>query len=123
MTATKAFSCVIYSSPSFTEESLIQVSSPNGGENPSGSAWDSSGPTELTEEIRELFREAAGTLAGVDYEPVAVLGRRGDGTLCLLCRTAAPNGTAEPYYLLMELTGPEGKPTLRALREVRLDRD
>lgn len=123
LTATKAFSCVIYSSPSFTEESLIQVSSPNGGESLSGSAWDSSGPTELTEEIRERFREAAGTLAGVDYEPVAVLGRRGDGTLCLLCRATAANDTAEPYYLLMELTAGEGKPALRAIREVRLDQD
>ena len=39
------------------------------------------------------------------------------------CRADDPNDTAEPYYLLMELTGAEGKPTLRALREVRLDRD
>ena len=121
LTATKAFSCVIYSSPSFTEASLLQVSAPNGGESLSGAAWDSTGPTELTEEIRALFREAAGTLAGVDYEPVAVLGRRGDEMLCLLCRATTPTDAAVPYYLLMELATGEDKPTLRALQEVRLD--
>ena len=123
LTATKAFSCVIYSSPSFTGESRIQVSAPNGAERPDRSRWDSTGPTELTEEIRELFREAAGTLTGADYEPVALLGRRGEETFCLLCRATAANDTAEPYYLLMELTAGEGKPALRAIREVRLDQD
>jgi hypothetical protein len=44
-------------------------------------------------------------------------------TLCLLCRAAALNDTAEPYYLLMELTGAEEKPTLRALREIPLDQN
>ena len=123
LTATKAFSCVIYSSPSFTGESRIQVSAPNGAESLSGSGWDSTGPTELTEEIRGLFREAAGTLAGVEYEPVAVLGRRGDETLCLLCRATTPTDAAEPYYLLMELATGEEKPALRALQEIRLDQN
>jgi hypothetical protein len=114
---------VIYSSPSFTEAGRIQVSAPNGAESLSGSGWDSTGPTELTEEIRGLFREAAGTLAGVDYEPVAVLGRRGDGKLCLLCRATTPTDAAAPYYLLMELTTGKEQLTLRALQEVRLDQN
>ena len=122
LTATKSFSCVIYSSPSFTGESRIQVSAPTGEENPDRRGWDSTGPTELTEEIRTLFRGAAGTLVGVDYEPVAVLGRRGEETFCLLCRATAA-GAGEPYYLLMELTAGDGTPILRALREVRLDRN
>ena len=123
LTATKSFSCVIYSSPSFTAESRIQVSTPTGTEDLHGTGWDTAGPTELTEEIRAMFREAAEKLAGADYEPIAVLGRRGSAAFCLLCRaTVEAQGTA-PYYLLMELNGGEGNPKLRALNEIRLDPD
>ena len=123
MTATKSFSCVIYSSPSFTAESRIQVAPPPGAEGLRGPGWDTAGATELTDEIRELFLEAAGKLTGVLYEPVAVLGKRGDESFCLLCRARAQAADAEPYYLLMELDRGEENLKLRALHEVRLDPD
>ena len=123
MTATKSFSCVIYSSPSFTAESRIQVAPPAGAEGLRGPGWDTAGATELTDEIRELFLEAAGKLTGALYEPVAVLGRRGDESFCLLCRARAQAADAEPYYLLMELDRGEENLKLRALHEVRLDPD
>ena len=123
MTATKSFSCVIYSSPSFTAESRIQVTPPAGAEGLRGPGWDTAGATELTDEIRELFLEAAGKLTGALYEPVAVLGKRGDESFCLLCRARAQAADAEPYYLLMELDRGEENLKLRALHEVRLDPD
>ena len=123
MTATKSFSCVIYSSPSFTAESRIQVAPPAGAEGLRGPGWDTAGATELTDEIRELFLEAAGKLTGALYEPVAVLGKRGDESFCLLCRARAQAADAEPYYLLMELDRGEENLKLRALHEVRLDPD
>ena len=123
MTATKSFSCVIYSSPSFTAESRIQISPPAGAEGLRGSGWDTAGETELTDGIRELFLEAAGKLTGALYEPVAVLGRRGEESFCLLCRARAQAANAEPYYLLMELDRGDNNPKLRALHEVRLDPD
>ena len=123
MTATKSFSCVIYSSPSFTKESRIQVAPPAGAEGLRGPGWDTAGATELTDEIRELFLEAAGKLTGALYEPVAVLGKRGDESFCLLCRARAQAADAEPYYLLMELDRGEENLKLRALHEVRLDPD
>ena len=123
MTATKSFSCVIYSSPSFTAESRIQVAPPPGAEGLRGPGWDTAGATELTDEIRELFLEAAGKLTGALYEPVAVLGKRGDESFCLLCRARAQAADAEPYYLLMELDRGEENLKLRALHEVRLDPD
>ena len=123
MTATKSFSCVIYSSPSFTAESRIQVSPQAGAEGRRGPGWDTAGETELTDEIRELFLEAAGKLTGALYEPVAVLGRRGEESFCLLCRARAQAADAEPYYLLMELDRGDNNPKLRALHEVRLDPD
>ena len=123
MTATKSFSCVIYSSPSFTAESRIQVSPQAGAEGLRGPGWDTAGETELTDEIRELFLEAAGKLTGALYEPVAVLGKRGDESFCLLCRARAQAADAEPYYLLMELDRGEENLKLRALHEVRLDPD
>ena len=123
MTATKSFSCVIYSSPSFTAESRIQVSPQAGAEGLRGPGWDTAGATELTDEIRELFLEAAGKLTGALYEPVAVLGKRGDESFCLLCRARAQAADAEPYYLLMELDRGEENLKLRALHEVRLDPD
>ena len=123
MTATKSFSCVIYSSPSFTKESRIQVAPPAGAEGLRGPGWDTAGATELTDEIQELFLEAAGKLTGALYEPVAVLGKRGDESFCLLCRARAQAADAEPYYLLMELDRGEENLKLRALHEVRLDPD
>ena len=70
-----------------------------------------------------MFLEAAGKLTGADYEPVAVLGRKGEESFCLLCRARAQAAEAEPYYLLMELERGEENLKLRALHEVRLDPD
>jgi len=62
--------------------------------------WDMSVPTEITTEIRELFDKAAAELVGVDYTPVAVLGKD-DGTYCILCKASAVYPDAAPYNALV----------------------
>ena len=62
--------------------------------------WDMSVPTEITAEIRELFDQAMAELVGVDYTPVAVLGKD-DSTYCILCKASAVYPGAEPYNALV----------------------
>ena len=62
--------------------------------------WDMSVPTEITAEARELFDQAMAELVGVDYTPVAVLGKD-DSTYCILCKASAVYPGAEPYNALV----------------------
>ena len=62
--------------------------------------WDMSVPTEITTEIRELFDQAMAELVGVDYTPVAVLGKD-DSTYCILCKASAVYPGAAPYNALV----------------------
>ena len=62
--------------------------------------WDMSVPTEITTEIRELFDQAMTGLVGVDYTPVAVLGKD-DSTYCILCKASAVYPGAAPYNALV----------------------
>ena len=62
--------------------------------------WDMSVPTEITAEIQELFDQAMAELVGVDYTPVAVLGKD-DSTYCILCKASAVYPGAEPYNALV----------------------
>ena len=62
--------------------------------------WDMSVPTEITAEVRELFDQAMAELVGVDYTPVAVLGKD-DSTYCILCKASAVYPGAEPYNALV----------------------
>ena len=47
--------------------------------------WDMSVSTEITDEIQAMFDKAMDGLTGVNYTPVAVLGRS-DDTTCILCK-------------------------------------
>ena len=62
--------------------------------------WDMSVPTEITAEVRELFDQAMAELVGVDYTPVAVLGKD-DSTYCILCKASVVYPGAEPYNALV----------------------
>ena len=62
--------------------------------------WDMAVPTEVTAEIRELFDKAIAELIGVDYTPVAVLGKD-DSTYCILCKASAVYPAAAPYNALV----------------------
>ena len=62
--------------------------------------WDMSVPTEITTEIRELFDQAMAELVGVDYTPVAVLGKD-DSSYCILCKASAVYPGAAPYNALV----------------------
>ena len=58
---------------------LIMISAPAAAY---AEEWDMSVPTEVTEEIREIFDKAAAKLVGVNYTPVAVLGKN-ESTYCI----------------------------------------
>ena len=62
--------------------------------------WDMSVPTEVTAEIQELFDKAMAELVGVDYTPVAVLGKD-DSTYCILCKASVVYPGAAPYNTLV----------------------
>ncbi len=62
--------------------------------------WDMSVPTEITAEVRGLFDQAMAELVGVDYTPVAVLGKD-DSTYCILCKASVVYPGAEPYNALV----------------------
>ena len=40
----------------------------------SSASWDLSGPTEITEEVLDIFHQVTEGLMGVNYEPIALLG-------------------------------------------------
>ncbi len=120
LTASKDFSCVIYSSPAFREESQILIRSKQGQGQQEDAEWDLSVQTEITEEIRACVNEAAEGLLGAAYEPVSLLGRKGD-TVCILCRAAAVYPGAKPYYALMYISTAGEKASVLAVREVWLD--
>ena len=62
--------------------------------------WDMSIPAEITEEIAAVFDSAVEGLTGVNYTPIAVLGKMGD-TYCILCKAAVVYPDAKPYNVLV----------------------
>ena len=76
---------------------LIMISAPAAAY---AEEWDMSVPTEVTEEIREIFEKAAAKLVGVNYTPVAVLGKN-ESTYCILCKASVVYPGAEPYNALV----------------------
>ena len=76
---------------------LIMISAPAAAY---AEEWDMSVPTEVTEEIREIFDKAAAKLVGVNYTPVAVLGKN-ESTYCILCKASVVYPGAEPYNALV----------------------
>ena len=84
---------IMAASPAFAESAVMTEDTPE---------WDTSVPTEITEEIQKLFDEAMRDLLGVDYTPIAVLGRQGD-TFCILCKAVAVYPDSKPYNALVYL--------------------
>ena len=68
----------------------------------SAEEWDMSVSTEITDEIQAMFDKAMDGLTGVNYTPVAVLGRS-DDTTCILCKAVVVYPGAEPYNALVYL--------------------
>ena len=64
------------------------------------SEWDTSVPTEITEKIRRQFDKATEGLLGVEYSPIAVLGKQGE-TSCILCKAKAVYPDSKPYNALV----------------------
>ena len=62
--------------------------------------WNASMPTEITEDVQTIFDNAMEGLVGVNYTPVAVLGKN-DSTYCILCKAAVVYPGAEPYNALV----------------------
>jgi hypothetical protein len=66
----------------------------------STAGWDLSVPTELTQEVLDVFQQATKDITDVSYEPVAHLGTmKPDGedgvVYCLLCRATPVSGKVE----------------------------
>ena len=74
------------------------------------SDWDMSVPTEITEEIQELFDDSVEKIVGAGYTPVAVLGVC-DDTWCILCKGKGVYPYAKPYNALVYIDGSEKKVT------------
>ena len=120
LTASKDFDCVIYSSPGFTADNSIQLASSSSADGQSAPEWDTSVSPEITDEIRTLISAASAELPGVNYEPIAVLGRQGE-RCCILCRATAVYPGAEPYHALVYLDVGAEKPGISGIREIWLD--
>jgi AraC-like DNA-binding protein len=93
----------------------------------SSASWDLSGPTEITEEVLDIFHQVTEGLMGVNYEPIALLGttsldEQGGIVYCLLCRSTVLYPDAEPSYVLMYLQKPEdGSAKLQNIYEIWVD--
>lgn len=79
--------------------------------------WDMSVPTELTDEVRGIFDRAMEGLVGVNYTPVAVLGKT-DDAYCILCKASAVYPGAEPYNALVYVN----ESGIRNIYELWIDR-
>lgn len=65
----------------------------------SAAVWDTSVPTALTDEVRQLLESAASKDSSTEYTPVAVLGVS-DGTYCVLCKGTDSSGAAPKNILV-----------------------
>lgn len=120
LTASKDFECVIYSSPSFGENNQILVHPATGNAAAEAAEWDLSVGTEITEEMQTRFSEAMEGLLGVQYEPLTLLGQKGD-SFCILSKATAVYPGAKPYYALVYLSAGSGKAELLSIRELWLE--
>ncbi len=118
LTATRDFECVIASGPAFTESSRILISAASDTETPA--EWEPAQQTELTEDQQAMFREALEGLVGVNYEPLAFLGAKGD-LHCFLCRASVVYPGAKPYYALVYIRPADGKAEIADIRELNLE--
>ena len=76
--------------------------------------------TEITEEMQTRFSEAMEGLLGVQYEPLTLLGQKGD-SFCILSKATAVYPGAKPYYALVYLSAGSGKAELLSIRELWLE--
>ena len=118
LTTSRNYECVICSSPAFTRDSQIVITPADSSVPPAG--WELSQEAELTEEQKALFGDAVQELAGVNYEPLAFLGRKAD-VYCFLCRATVVYPGTEPYYVLLYIRTANEKPIIADVREFSLD--
>ncbi len=118
LTASRDYECVICSGPAFTEDSKIVITPADVYGPPA--EWELARETELTEEQQTLFHDAIQGLVGVNYEPLAFMGRKGD-IQCFLCRASVVCPGAESYYVLLYIRTADEKPVISDIREFSLD--
>ena len=84
--------------------------------------WDTSVPTEITEDIQAVFEEALSGLLGVNYTPVAVLGQQGN-EYCILCKASVVYPGAKPYNALVYITAGETGASVKNIEELKLGQE
>ena len=82
--------------------------------------WDTDVAPEITEEVQALFDQALDGLVGVNYTPIAVLGRQEDA-LCILCKATVVYPGAKPYYALVDISTAADKAGLLNIRVLSID--
>ena len=82
--------------------------------------WDTDVAPEITEEVQALFDQALDGLVGVNYTPIAVLGRQQDA-LCILCKATVVYPGAKPYYALVDISTAADKAGLLNIRVLSID--
>ena len=86
--------------------------------------WDLSVPPEVSGEMKEWVAHVTEKLLGVNYEAVALLGKKSTGedggeVTCFLCRTTLADPKAHPSYSLLYIrTTKDGTPTVQNIWEL-----
>lgn len=82
--------------------------------------WDTDVAPEITEEVQALFDKALDGLVGVNYTPIAVLGRQEDA-LCILCKATVVYPGAKPYYALVDISTVADETALLNIRVLSIE--
>ncbi|WP_026663593.1 hypothetical protein [Butyrivibrio proteoclasticus] len=85
--------------------------------------WTASESAEVTDEVRELVRNATDGLLGVEYEPVAYLGSQlvAGSNHCVLCKASVVVPNSKPYYVFMYIYRDlDGNCSILKLEEIKL---
>ncbi len=82
--------------------------------------WDTTVAPEITEEVQALFGKALDGLVGVNYTPIAVLGRQ-ENDLCILCKATVVYPGAKPYYALVDISSVDGSAELLNIRVLSIE--
>ena len=106
---------------SMENEETLEVYHPDEPELLGG--WTASESAEVTDEVRELVRNATDGLLGVEYEPVAYLGSQlvAGSNHCVLCKASVVVPNSKPYYVFMYIYRDlDGNCSILKLEEIKL---
>ena len=92
------------------------------GAGAAAAVWDTSVPTEITEDMQAIFEEAVSGLLGVNYVPVAVLGQQ-ENEYCILCKASVVYPGAVPYNALVYISAGEAGATVKDIAELKLEQE